>query len=371
MTEPSETNPPDHQTPGRGRTWRVVKGLFIAFIAIVLVTGALGVLVGWIAYDHLNRPGVAGPAKPFTVPAGATGQDVARLLEDEGLVQHALFFRAALRLEGGGAAIRQGYYRVPQGLSPMGLLHHLLEGPAAARDPRDLPPELRVTVPEGLTLRQMAELFDDSGAFIEAANDPDLIARLEVETDSLEGFLMPNTYFFDEKPEPRDVLKRMIDQFNSEYTRLIKAHPHAADMDPVEVVTIASLIEREARAAEERPLVSAVIHNRLEQGMTLDLDATLQYALNKYGQRLLNEDKEVESPYNTYRNPGLPPGPIASPGASSLHAAVDPADADYLFFVSNADGRTHTFSRTLSEHNRAVAAFRREIAEQRRQLGEQ
>ncbi len=371
MTEFRETtSPKDSSSPPR-RFWRIIRATCIIGFTLILVIGTLGALAAWIAYDHLYRPGVMGPAKSITIPADATGNDVSRLLQEEELVSHAWFFRAALRLEGDSATIRQGYYQVPQGLSPVGVLHHLLEGPAAARDPRDLPPELRVTIPEGLNLQQMAELFDDADAFLEAVEDPELSARLDVETDTLEGFLMPNTYFFDEKPEPRDVVKRMIDQFNREYARLVVAYPEAADMDPVELVTIASLIEREARAAEERPLVSAVIHNRIERGMTLDLDATLQYALNKYGQRLLNKDKEVDSPYNTYRNPGLPPGPIANPGVSSLRAAVDPADADYLYFVSNADGRTHTFSRTLTEHNRAVAAYRRDIAEQRRALEQQ
>ncbi|MFO7775380.1 MAG: endolytic transglycosylase MltG, partial [Candidatus Hydrogenedentota bacterium] len=125
-----------------------------------------------------------------------------------------------------------------------------------------------------------------------------------------------------------------------------------------------------ARAAHERPKVASVIENRLERGMTLDMDTTLQYALGKYGERMLNEDKEVDSPYNTYRNRGLPPGPIANPGLASFRAALDPADTEYLYFVSNGDGRTHTFSRTLEEHNQAVYRYRQEMASQRRALQE-
>ena len=181
---------------------------------------------------------------------------------------------------------------------------------------------------------------------------------------------MPNTYYFDEAPDSAKLLRRMLDQFKADFAVLQAEHPEAA-ADPVRVVTIASLIEEEARVDEERALVSSVIHNRLEQGRALQMDSTLQYALNKYGQRLLNEDKDVDSPYNTYKYPGLPPGPIANPGVASLRAALAPAESDFLYFVSNADGKTHTFSKTLREHEAAVAKFRREIREQRRELQQQ
>ncbi|MDX9975999.1 MAG: endolytic transglycosylase MltG, partial [FCB group bacterium] len=132
------------------------------------------------------------------------------------------------------------------------------------------------------------------------------------------------------------------------------------------IVTIASLVEEESRVDDERPLVAAVVYHRLKQNMALGFDSTLQFALNKYGERMLDADKAVDSPYNTYLNAGLPPGPICSPGIKSLRAALNPADVDYLYFVSNADGKTHTFSRTYAEHNRAVADFRKKIAPQRK-----
>ena len=148
---------------------------------------------------------------------------------------------------------------------------------------------------------------------------------------------------------------------------LLERYPDAQVMDKVSLLIIASLIEEEARLDHERALVSAVIHNRLEKKMPLEMDSTLQYALNKYGQRLLNEDKEVDSPYNTYKRRGLPPGPISNPGIKSIEAALNPADVDYIFFVSNADGKSHTFTSNLRDHNNAVAKFRREIREQRQQ----
>jgi UPF0755 protein len=180
---------------------------------------------------------------------------------------------------------------------------------------------------------------------------------------------MPNTYYFDEPPLADELLRRMLDQFKADYASVAAEHPDVTDV--VRTVTIASLIEEEAKIDEERGLVSSVIHNRLEKGVALQMDSTLQYALNKYGQRLLNGDKEIDSPYNTYKYVGLPPGPITNPGVASLRAAIAPADSEFLYFVSNADGTTHTFSKTLREHEAAVAKFRREIRGQRRELREQ
>ncbi|HUW61173.1 MAG TPA: endolytic transglycosylase MltG, partial [Candidatus Bathyarchaeia archaeon] len=151
---------------------------------------------------------------------------------------------------------------------------------------------------------------------------------------------------------------------------LLAESPLSEGYTPLQVVTVASLIEEEARGAEERPDVAAVIYNRLKRGMPLQLDSTIQYALNKYGQRLLYSDREVDSPYNTYKNKGLPPGPISNPGVASLRAALQPSQADYIYFVSNADGLTHTFSSSNAEHIRAVQRFRREIAPQRKALRE-
>jgi len=242
----------------------------------------------------------------------------------------------------------------------------LHEGPNRPRTPSEIPDELRLTIPEGLTIAQAATLFGRPEAFVEAAADPALIARLDVPAATLEGFLMPNTYFFDKPLAEHDAVERMVAQFQKEYAALLDKIPDAAQRDLVEVVTVASLVEEEARIDEERTTIAAVIYNRLAKGMALQLDCTIQFALGKYGQRILYEDRETDSPYNTYRRPGLPPGPISNPGVASLRAALQPADVDYLYFVSNADGKTHTFSTTSAEHLRAVRRFRRDIAPQRR-----
>ncbi len=237
-------------------------------------------------------------------------------------------------------------------------------------EPRLNPNAIKITVPEGLTVAQMAELPDTPDDFLTAARGIPVEQELGIEAPGIEGFLMPNTYYFDEPPSGEQLAREMLEQFKADYAELAADHPVAAQ-DMLKVVTVASLVEEEARIDEERPLVAAVIYNRLAKGRALQMDCTLQYTLNKYGQRLLEADKAVDSPYNTYKYPGLPPGPISNPGVASLRAAMAPANVDYLYFVSNADGKTHTFSRTMREHEEAVARYRREIRKQRRALREQ
>ena len=362
------TDIPDIQAEAHGKGfWRRLFTFFLYLWAFLLLAIGVAALAGFIVYEHVAQPGRPGPKVELTVPEGAAKRNVGALLVEAGLIEYEGFFRFALRLDATDRPIRHGVYELPKGLSALELLELLYEGPSR----QTTVDRFRITIPEGLSLAQMADLFDDPLAFRAAAADPALIARLDIEGPAtLEGFLMPNTYFFDRKPTEQEVVERMVDQFEKEYTRLLAAIPGADRYDKLSIVTVASLIEEEARVSGERPLVAAVLYNRLEKGMPLQMDSTLQYALGKYGQRLLDSDKEVDSPYNTYRNRGLPPGPISSPGVDSLRAALAPAQRDYLYFVSNADGTTHTFSSTYDEHQRAVAKFRREIAVQRREQRE-
>jgi len=347
--------------------------LFRVFLALFLIAGLGAVAAGFVglmAYQHVTQPGTPGDNVRVLIPQGATGREVGRILVDRGLIEHELFFRVATRLDKTRRGIKHGAYELPKGLSALELLHLLQDGHTAPPLPSEVPDELRVTVPEGLSLAQASLLFANPQAFIDAASDPILVEKAGLKTPTLEGFLMPNTYFFEEKPTEREVVERMLEQFEKDYAALTAATPLPAGFDKLAVVVVASLVEEEGRVPEERPSIAAVIYNRLKKKMPLQLDSTLQYALDKYGQRLLYEDREVDSPYNTYKNPGLPPGPISSPGCDALKAALNPADADYLYFVSNADGRTHTFSATEAEHLRAVNKFRREIAPQRRAIEE-
>jgi UPF0755 protein len=362
MTQPDE---PVFDTPRRRWTFfRTLATVVLFGLAVLLLAGVAGGVVAFVVYDHVTQPGVAGPEVEVVVPQKATGRDVGRILVENGLIEHEAFFRLAVQIDGTNQPIRTGAYRLHRGNSALELLRQLYKGPSR----QVVENQFRVTVPEGLTLRQVAELVKDPAAFIDAAHDQALIKKLGIEADSLEGFLMPNTYFFDAEPEPHALVERMVNQFEKEYKKLAAEVPGADKLNRMRIVTIASLVEEETKVDEERPLVARVIYNRIDRKMPLQLDSTLQFVLNKYGQRLLYEDREVDSPYNTYVKNGLPPGPISSPGAASLRAALRPADTKNLYFVSNADGRTHTFSNTEEEHNRAVARFRREIEPQREAL---
>ncbi|MBX3178607.1 MAG: endolytic transglycosylase MltG [Candidatus Hydrogenedentes bacterium] len=348
------------------RFWRWITALVLWGIAASVILVAAAGAVGYILYDHVTYEGASGPAVEFAVPRGSTGRDVGRLLADAGLIEYEGFFRLALQLDGSEAVIRHGLYELNQGLSATGLLRQLQAGP---KRPLEVD-RVKVTIPEGLAIAQAATLLSQGEDYVRAAADPALRERVGAPGESLEGFLMPDTYFFDEAPDADTLVTRQVEHFEAVYASLLSEIPGSENHDRNTIITIASLVEEEARTDEERPLVAAVLYNRLRLGMPLQMDSTLQYALGKYGQRMLNSDKEVDSPYNTYRNAGLPPGPISSPGAASIRAALAPADADYLYFVSNADGKTHTFSTTLAEHEAAVARYRREIAEQRRALGQ-
>ncbi len=340
---------------------RQVLSCFLYLAVLLLLATAAAVFVGYMAYDHVTRPRTPGPAVRVEIPKGATGYDVGRLLSERGLAEHELFFRAAIHFDSTGGTIKHGKYDLPQSVSPTQLLEILYAGPNVRLTAADIPDEMKVTIPEGLSLNQAAALFDNPEAFLEAASDTALIERMGIDAETLEGFIMPNTYFFDHVPSERDVVERAVEQFDEEFAELVQTFPEAAARDRLELVTVASLIEEEAVVDEERPVVAAVIYNRLERNMALELDVTLQYVLGKYGQRMLYRDKEVDSPYNTYANRGLPPGPISSPGLASLRAALNPSDEKVLFFVSNADGRTHTFSSTMAEHTKAVKRYRKEM----------
>jgi UPF0755 protein len=365
MTQPDE---PEFDTPRRPWTFYRILATGILFgVAALLLAGVAGGIVAFVVYDHVTQPGVAGPEVEVVVPQKATGRDVGRILVENGLIEHETFFTLAMRIDGKNQPIRTGAYRLNRGNSALELLRQLYGGPSR----QILENQFRVTVPEGMTIRQVSELVKDPEAFIEAARDQALIKRLGIDADTLEGFLMPNTYFFDAEPEPRALVERMVAQFEKEYKKLAAEVPGGDKLNKMRIVTIASLVEEETKVDEERPLVARVIYNRIDKKMPLQLDSTLQFVLNKYGQRLLYEDREVDSPYNTYMKNGLPPGPISSPGAASLRAALRPADTKNVYFVSNADGRTHTFSNTEEEHVRAVARFRREIEPQREALEKQ
>jgi UPF0755 protein len=221
----------------------------------------------------------------------------------------------------------------------------------------------KVAVPEGFTAAQIASRLAAEGlaeeeAFLAVANDPASASQLGVEGESLEGYLFPETYRLPRGLPPLEIARTMVEQFHSTWREIA---PGAAEsgLSMREVVTLASIVEKETGVPAERPLIAAVFLNRLARGMRLETDPTVIYGIEDFDGNLRRVDLEnAENPYNTYRIAGLPPGPIASPGAEALHAVVSPAESDHLFFVSRNDG-THVFSRTYAEHVAAVDRFQR------------
>jgi UPF0755 protein len=231
----------------------------------------------------------------------------------------------------------------------------------------------RITFPEGLTIQEMGAIyqareFGPARDFVAAARNAALIRDLDPEAPDLEGYLFPETYAVPRGTPAARLIAMMVDRFRATYTAELQQRAAAQPLTTRQVVTLASLVEKETGKGEERPLVAAVYRNRLKIGMGMQADPTVVYALQKagtYNGNIRREDLAIDSPYNTYRHAGLPPGPIASPGKAALEAALAPADVDYLYFVSRNDG-SHVFAATLSEHNRNVQEFQVEYFRRQR-----
>ncbi|NLG84462.1 MAG: endolytic transglycosylase MltG [Firmicutes bacterium] len=286
---------------------------------------------------------------------GTNTARIARLLRRRGLLRSELAFRLWARLTGSERAVKAGVYVLAPDMSVPRILALLRRG---------MEETMRVTVPEGATLHQIAAILAAHGiaetdVFLTQARDPALMAEVAPEArGSLEGFLFPDTYYFSPAAGAEGAIRMMATRFQEIFTPSMRARAQALGHSVREIVILASLVEGEAKRAEERPLIAAVFYTRLRRGMPLQSCATVQYALGKHKERLLYRDLQVASPYNTYLHPGLPPGPIGAPGLASLQAALYPAEVDYLYFVARPDG-SHVFSSTYAEHLRAQKAISR------------
>jgi UPF0755 protein len=328
----------------RGR--HAERGRARALVILVALFALLGVGTGGF---YLWATGASGASRPVSlvVPEGATAAEVSHLLVEAGVVRSALAFRLLARLD--GATIQAGTYQLQTNLRPREALDVLLGGPVA-------PEMVTLTVPEGLRLDQVAErvgevLPVDPAAFAEAAGSGayTLPPYLPEKAGSVEGFLFPKTYELDPEADADAVIRRLLRQFEEEAGALPWTRAERLGVSPYEVVVVASLIEREARVPEDRRNIASVIYNRLNEGMRLQIDATVQYALPEHKPRLTYQDYEYESPYNTYLHDGLPPTPIASPGLASLEAALRPAKTGFLFYIAVDDEGHHRFTETYEE----------------------
>ena len=327
--------------------------------AWILGGGVIAALLGLAAlslyaWRSLNTP-IAPPngSVVVTVQPGANFQSIVVQMHRAGVLEQPELLRLWARYHGVDRRVRSGEYRIARPVSPLDLLD-LFQSPSHA---------LRwVTIPEGLTASQVGDLLAENGfggrdVFASAMRDPELLRDNHLPAGGVEGFLFPDTYAFEWAMDPSTVIGAMVKRYRQQSSEL-EQRRIAAGLSELEMVTLASVIEKETGRDDERALISGVFHNRLRTGMPLQSDPTVMYGIGLVGGRLTRDHLADPSPYNTYLHRGLPPGPIANPGREALAAAVDPARTEALYFVSRNDG-SHEFSTSLDEHNRAVERFQR------------
>ncbi len=298
----------------------------------------------------------SGDAAPrrVVIPQKSTFRAAADSLNAAGVIRAPRLFSVFASLTGRDRAIKAGTYEFAPGQSWSEVLVALASGKSLL---------INVAIPEGFALNRIAstlarQLSVPEDSVMAAASDSALRRRLDVPTPTVEGYLFPATYQFAPGTTAREAVNQMVERFETAWKEEWSERGRAMAMTRHDLMTLAAIIETEARKAEERPVISAVYHNRLNRGMRLQADPTVQYALGRHVDRVLFKDLEVDSRYNTYKYEGLPPGPIASPGAPSMAAAANPANVPYLYFVAHPDGH-HEFRTTFKEHSEAIRAMRR------------
>ena len=330
------------------------RGLIL--ISALLAFFLCAFVVLYIGYFLISPAGVDEKEEVFIVKKGAGLRAVATELEERRLIRSKHLFMVWAILRGGTRDIKAGEYTLSQSLPPVRIFHILASG-AVKTYP--------VTIPEGLTAEQIADILAkknliDKGEFMSLVGDKTLVASYHIDGPSLEGYLYPDTYLISRDMGAKGLVDLMVNRFWHVYNSLIRDRKSAAGRlsQLREIVTLASIVEKESGLAEERPIIASVFLNRLKKRMRLESDPTVIYGLKDFDGNLKREDLRTPSPYNTYIHHGLPPGPIANPGREALSAVIDPLKTDYLYFVSKNDG-SHYFSTTLKEHNRAVARFQK------------
>jgi UPF0755 protein len=334
----------------------VKKLLLSLLVVVVLVAGGAAASVFYMV-NRIQQPykGFPEPERFVEIPSGTGAAEIRRRLVEAGVVSDELSFRAALMWTGQSRALKAGEYRFDRPMSVVDVVEKLARGDVYGHP---------ITFPEGLTIREMADIVESRGfgkadEFIKAARDGSLVNDLDPAAKDLEGYLFPETYTLPRGTPVATLVSLMVARFRDTYTTLEAKRSGQADLSTRQIVTLASLVEKETGKAEERPLVAAVYRNRLDKNMAMQADPTVVYALvqaGTYDGNIRKRDLSFDSPYNTYKYAGLPPGPIASPGRAALEAALAPADVDYLYFVSRNDG-SHAFAETLAKHNANVQEY--------------
>lgn len=333
----------------------------VAVLVVAAIIGIAGVVGFWIVFGPNTQ--IYDEDRGVGIPPGSQFSAVVDSLKSAGILQSEDTFKLVARVTGWADQVKAGYYRFESGTSNYDVLQKLRRG---------LQEPVRLTIPPGtrpLVIAAVAgrDMFFEPSEFRDALSDPVLAESLETDTSSLFGYMLPETYFFYWLTSAPRTIVKIKQEFDALWERELKAGADTLNLTKQDVVTLASIIEWETAVEEEKPAVAGVYVNRLRLGMKLDADPTVQFAvLQREGakRRLLYQDYRLEHPYNTYLRAGLPPGPVTNPSRSSLRAAVNPDDHNYLYFVAKGDG-SHVFSRTLAEHNRAARRFHQLMRDRR------
>ena len=321
-------------------------------IAIVIL-----LILGIIIYQlYIPLDSKSPQIKVIEISKGMNAKEIAHLLKEEGLIKNGLAFRVLAKVKGVENRLQAGEYELSSSLNLSRILSKLEKGEVLARP---------FTIPEGYNICQIAQILEEKvlagkERFIALTEDAKFISQFGIQAKSLEGYLFPETYRVSKGMEEEEIVKLMVSQFNKNVTKKDSQRTKEIGFTFHQIIILASIIEKETSASEERALISAVFHNRLKAKRPLQSDPTVIYALGEaFDGDLKKEHLRIDSPYNTYRYRGLPPGPIGNPGKKAIQAALYPADVDYLYFVSRNDG-THAFSFSLEEHNRAVWKYQKQ-----------
>lgn len=317
----------------------------------IFVTALL--LWGWIIpfYSVHNRPELTNSVD-IRIERGWGVNQIASALHEKQLIGNKKHFIWTVRLMRKGTSLKAGRYRFDRRLSNRSLLDKLTRGDVVLK---------KVTIPEGLRATAIAGKLElalgvDSTEVMAYVNNRQFAHTLGIEAEQLEGYLYPDTYSFEENTSVEKILARMVHEFHENVDHALRQRIDTMGFTLHQLITLASIIEGEVIVDQERPLVASVYHNRLKKRIPLQADPTIQYILPNGPRRLYDKDLLIDSPYNTYRHFGLPPGPVGNPGKASIEAACFPEQTDYLYFVAKGDG-SHVFSKTLKDHNRAKARF--------------
>jgi UPF0755 protein len=322
--------------------------IFTGLLSLIMIV----IIVGFGLY-FIKPAQNGGLDQVITIPEGMSLKEVAGSLESKGIITNKTVFILWTRLMGNSRQIKAGEYRLSSDMEPIRIMEILTRGIIITYP---------VIIPEGLSIEQIGDILAandlvDKTRFISLAHEPDILQKYGISGPSLEGYLYPDTYQFGRGLSPALIIDVMVKRF-WEIMEPYRKRIEALGMTVEEVVTLASIVEKETGRSEEMPVIAGVFLNRLRKGMRLDSDPTVIYGMNDFAGNLTRKDLLESTPYNTYVIRGLPPGPIANPGLASIKAVLYPAETDYLYFVSKNDG-THYFSRTIEEHNRAVRIYQK------------